>query len=117
MTLYACAAGGATYAVGFADVGQGQPVGPALAALWAAAARNIGSKGSHALAPLRGEGMTAHPQAGRQAFAGALGDGQRLEEQVAVFTRGTRVFQATMVGPKLDGEAVEMFFGALRLNP
>lgn len=117
MTLYACTAGGATYAVGFADVGQGQAVDPALAALWAAAAGNIGSKGSHALAPLRVEGMTAHPQAGRQAFVGALADGQRVEEQVAVFTRGMRVFQATMVGAKLDAEAVEMFFGALRLNP
>ncbi|MES2959550.1 MAG: hypothetical protein V4792_15270 [Pseudomonadota bacterium] len=115
MTLHACSAGGATYAVGFADVGQPQHVEPAIAELWAAAARNIGSKGSHAVAPLRLEGMTPQPQAGRQAFAGTLGDGQRVEEQVAVFARGTRVFQATMVGAKLEVDAVEMFFGALRL--
>jgi hypothetical protein len=115
MTLYACATGGATYAVGFADVGQPQWVGPALAELSAAAARNIGAAGLPAIAPLRVEGMTPHPQAGRLSLAGQLADGQRVEERVAVFARGTRVFQATMVGAKLDAEAVETFFGALRL--
>lgn len=115
MTLYACMAGGATYAVGFADVGQPLRVEPALAELSAAAARNIGAAGAHAVAPLRVEGMTPNPQAGRLALAGQLADGQRVEEQVAVFARGTRVFQATMVGAKLEAEAVEAFFGALRL--
>jgi len=116
MTLYACTAGGSTFAVGFADVGEPHRVDPALAQLWAAAARNIGSSASHAVVPLKVEGMTPQPQAGRKAFAGRLGDGQSVEEQVAVFARGTRVFQATMVGPKLDVEAVETFFGALRLS-
>ena len=116
MTLYACSAGGATYAVGFADVERPQQVEPALAALWAASARNIGSKGAHAAAPLRVEGMTPHPQAGRQAFAGTLSDGRPVEEQVAVFARGTRVFQATIVGAQPGVEAVEMFFGALRVT-
>ena len=115
MTLYACTAGGATYAVGFADVGQPQRVGRALAELSAAAARNIGAAGLPAAAPLRVEGTTPNPQAGRLSLAGRLADGQRVEEQVAVFARGTRVFQATMVGAKLDAEAVEAFFGALRL--
>ncbi len=115
MSLFACSAGGATYAVSFADVGQPQLVGPVLDELAAAAARNIGAKGSHAASPLRIEGMTPHPQAGRQAFAGQLSDGQRVVEQVAVFARGTRVFQATMLGARLDVEAVEAFFGALRL--
>jgi hypothetical protein len=115
MTLYACSAAGTTYAVGFADVGQPQLVGPALVELSAAAARNIDALGSQAMAPLRIEGMTPNPQASRQAFAGRLRDGQSVEEQVAVFARGTTVFQATMVGPKLATDTVETFFGALRL--
>lgn len=115
MTLYACTAGGATYAVGFADIGQPQRVERALAELSAAAARNIDSKGAHAVAPLRVEGMTPNPQAARQAFAGQLGDGRRVEEQVAVFARGTLIYQATMVGAKLEIDAIETFFGALRL--
>jgi len=114
MTLHACTAGGTTFALGHADVGELRRVEVALAELWAAAARNIGAAGAHAAAPLRIEGMTPQPQAGRQAFAGQLGDGRRVEEQVAVFARGTRVFQASMVGATLDAEAVETFFGALR---
>ena len=115
MTLYACSAGGATYAVGFADVGQPQRVERALAELSAAAARNIGSMGAPVVTPLRVEGMTPNPQALRQALAGQLGDGRQVEEQVGVFAHGTRVFQATMVGAKLHRDAVEAFFGALRL--
>ncbi len=115
MSLFSCSAGGATYAVAFADIGQPQLIGQALDELAAAAARNIGAMGSHAIAPSHIEGMTPNPHTGRQAFAGQLGDGRRVEEQVAVFSRGMRVFQATMVGEKLDVQAVETFFGALRL--
>lgn len=117
MSLFACSVGGVTYALGFADVGEPQRVGPALAELAAAAARNVGAEGSHITLPLRIDGMTPQPQATRQVFAGRLGDGQRVEEQVAVFARGTRVFQATVVGAQLDLQAVETFFGALRLSP
>ena len=61
--------------------------------------------------------MTPAPQAVRQALSGQLDDGRRVQEQVAVFVRGTRVFQATVVGAKLDTDAVETYFGALRLQP
>jgi hypothetical protein len=115
MSLFACAAGGATYAVGTADVGHLPLVEPALAQLWTAAARNIGAQDLTALVPLRVEGMAQSLQAGRRALHGSLADGQRVQEQVAVFARGTRVYQATVVGAKLDLDALETFFGALRL--
>jgi hypothetical protein len=115
MTLTACSTGGATYAVSFADVGQPALVGKALDELAAAAARNIDAKGAPTSAPLQIEGMTPNPRAARWAIAGRRGDDQRVEEQVAVFSHGTQVFQATMVGAKLDSEAIDMFFGALRL--
>jgi len=116
MTLYACSTGGATYAVSFADIGDPQRIERVLAELAAAAARNVGSTASPAVTPLRIDGMTPNARAVRQAFAGQLGDGQRVQEHVAVFARGTRVFQATVVGAKLDGDAVDTFFGALRLS-
>ncbi len=116
MILYACSAGGATYAVGFADIGNAQRVEAALAQLWAAAAGNIDAKGAHAVAPLRIEGMAPDGQAVRQAFAGRLADGQQVQEQAAVFARGTQVYQVTMVGHQLDADAIETFFGALRLT-
>lgn len=115
MTLYSCTAAGTTYAVAFADVGQPDLVGRALDELTTAAARNIGAGAAHTVTPLRVEGMTPNPHASRSALAGQLNDGRRVEEQVAVFSRGLRVFQATMVGKTLDSDAVETFFGAMRL--
>lgn len=117
MTLYACTAAGTTFAVAFADMEQPHLVSRALEELTASAARNIGADATHAVTPLRIEGMTPNPHAVRSALAGQLGDGRRVQEQVAVFSRGMRVFQATMVGKVLDAEAAETFFGALRLPP
>jgi hypothetical protein len=116
MTLYACSAGDTTYAVGFADIGQPHQVEGALAELTAAAARNIGSTGSGVSAPLHVAGMTPNPLAGRLALSGQRTDGRHVEMQVGLFARGTWVFQATMVGTRLDVDAIETFFGALRLQ-
>jgi hypothetical protein len=117
MALYACSAGDTTYAVGFADIAQPHQVEGALAELSAAAARNIGSTGSGVRsAPLQVGGMTPNPLARRLALSGQRTDGRHVEMQVGLFARGTRVFQATMVGTSLDVDAVETFFGALRLQ-
>lgn len=116
MTLWACSTGDVTYAVGFADVGQPLHVEPALAELAAAAARNIGSTEPATVAPLRVDGMTPNPRAGRRALFGQLADGRRVEVQAALFVHGTRVFQATMVGARLDTDATDTFFGSLRLQ-
>ena len=117
MSLHACIADGVTYAVAHADIGQPQGVDRALAEMASAAARNIDAVLSPAAGNLQVPGMTPNPQAGRHALSGRLANGQRVEEQSAAFARGTRVFQATMVGANLDAEAVDMFFGALRLSP
>ena len=37
-------------------------------------------------------------------------------EQVAVFARGTQVFQATVLGERMDAEAADTFFGSLRFR-
>lgn len=116
MTIYACAAGGATYAVAFADLGQAQLVERGLVALAESAARNIGAAPSADGLPAGVPGMTPNPRAQRLSLAGRLADGQPVQEQVAVFSRGTRVYQATVVGAHLGGEAIDMFFGALRLQ-
>lgn len=116
MTIYACSAGGATYAVGFADLGQPAQVGRGLSALAEASARNIGSALAADTAPVSVPGMTPNPQAQRLSLTGRLADGRPVQEQVAVFSRGTRVYQATVVGVQLQADAVDAFFGALRLQ-
>lgn len=115
MTLYACSAGGATYAVGFADLGRPQQVEPATAALADAAARNIGAPLPPDFVSAGVPGMTPNPKARRLSLTGRLADGTPVQEQVAVFSRGTRVYQATVVGAALAADDLESFFGALRL--
>jgi hypothetical protein len=117
MSLFACTAGGATYAVGSADVGYPHLVGRALEELATAAARNITAAGPQSVASVNVSGMTPQPRAARWALAGQLSDGRRVQEHVAVFARGSRIYQATVVGTQIDAEAVESFFGSLRLLP
>jgi hypothetical protein len=39
-----------------------------------------------------------------------------VQERAALFSHGTVVYQATMLGPRLDAQAQDMFFGALRVG-
>ena len=113
LTLHACTAGDdATYALAVADVQDPTRVSPALQALLASAADNIGA-GSGRPLPLAVRGATPNPVTQRVALTGTRSDGEPVQAQVAVFTKGTRVIQATVLGRRLDAEAADTFFGAL----
>jgi hypothetical protein len=113
LTLLACEAEDVTWALAFADVQDPARVGEALQALQAAAQANVAGSTARPL-PLQVAGATPHPASGRLAFEGRLPDGRPVHEQVAVFTKGTRVFQATALGARLLPEAAETFFSALQ---
>jgi len=113
LTLLACEAGDVTWALAFADVQDPARVGEALQALLAAARRNVAGSEPRAM-PLVVHGATPHADSQRVAFDGQLPDGRAVREQVAVFAKGTRVFQATAVGDRLPEDATETFFGALQ---
>lgn len=116
LALFACSAGGQTWALGFADVGDPARVAAALDELRTAAAGNLGAQATQPL-PLRVPGATPNPSSGRVLVDGKLPDGTVVQEQVAVFTLGTRVFQATVLGTQLPADAVDTFFGSLRVSP
>jgi hypothetical protein len=113
LTLHACTAADVTWALATADVVDPARVGPALEALLRSAADNIGARDPRPQ-PLTVAGATPNPGAGRVALEGRRSDGQVVQEQVAVFAKGTRVFQATVIGAMLPAEGVETFFGGLR---
>ncbi len=116
MVLYVCAAGGSTWALASADVVDPAQVGPALAELRAAAVQNLAA--SQALAtPLRVDGATPNPHSQRVEIRGRMPDGRVVTEQLALFARGTRVFQATVLGEELAVDATEAFFDGLRAGP
>ncbi|HET9646157.1 MAG TPA: hypothetical protein VFP68_23015 [Burkholderiaceae bacterium] len=114
MTVVACRAGGAMYALAFLDAGDPSKVGVALSALGDAAAANLDASSIQPLS-VNVSGMTPHSQAHGVTLVGRLPDGRPVHERLALFAKGTRVFQATMLGERLDAEALDTFFNSLHV--
>lgn len=116
LTLQACTAGGQTWGLAWADLGDPTLVGRALAELGTAAALNIGAA-SPATQALQVPGATPNPSSQRATLKGQLPDGKAVQMQLALFAHGTRVYQATVLGPQVGAEAAQNFLGALRIAP
>jgi hypothetical protein len=117
MSMFACSAGETVYALSFADVKDPARVGAALDELGRAAQSNLQSSTGAVSQAANVVGMTPHPQSVQWRLAGRLPDGRGVQERVVLFSHGTRVYQATMLGAKLDAAAEDSFFGALRVGP
>jgi hypothetical protein len=116
MQIAACRAGDVTWALAYADVADPVKVTPALAALRESAVGNL--KGSAtAVGALQIAGMTPNPQAERLRVRGGLPSGEAVTLEAGFFVRGTRVYQATVMGKALDAEALAMFFDGVKLLP
>jgi hypothetical protein len=116
MSMYACTAGDVTYAVAIADMADPAAVTPALGELARSARANLRASDSAASSALSVPGMTPNAQAAQWRIDGRLPDGRQVQEQMAVFAHGTRVHQATMVGPRIDAEARDTFFSGLAVG-
>ena len=115
MDMLVCTAGGATYALAFTDAAAPEGVTAALVDLRAVAARNLGAA-TPVASPVQVRGMTPNPMATRLRLSGQRPDGTAVQEQAALFAKGLRVYQASVVGPSLDDEAVDTFFSGLKLS-
>ncbi|MCM5678522.1 hypothetical protein M8A51_03135 [Schlegelella sp. S2-27] len=114
MMLHACSRGGLTFALTHAELQDPARVTPALGELRAAAAANLDGT-ERVVGAMQVPGMTPNPQALRLEVQGRRPDGSPLVQQVALFTKGTRVYQASVIGTRLPQEAVDSFFTGLRL--
>ena len=114
MQLSSCTAADSVYALSRIDVNRADRVTPVLQALREAAAGNIGGptavKGAQPV-----PGMAPHPLAQRLGWSSLRADGTPIAAQATFFTRGTQVYQATVVGARLDADALDTFFAALKL--
>lgn len=115
LLMYACSAAGATWALAFADVGDPAQVGAALDELGAAAASNLGAAAAPGV-PVDVVGATPNPSSRRLAVDGTAPDGRKVAERLVLFTKGTRVFQATVLGERIDAQAAASFFASLRVE-
>lgn len=117
MTLHACSAGDTVFALSFVDMKDPALVGAALDELAHALRSHLRAADAAASQAVTIPGMTPHPRAAQWRLAGELPDGRAVQERAALFSHGTVVYQATMLGPRLDAQAQDMFFGALRVGP
>jgi hypothetical protein len=118
MSLYACSAGDASYAIAFADMADPARVNTALDELGRMLAANLQATAPASSAPLAVAGMTPYEGTAAWRVEGRLPDGRAVQERAALFAYGTRVYQATVVASRLpDDEVLGSFFGGLRVTP
>lgn len=115
--LLACETGGIQFALAWAEVAAPTQVPQALAAWRSASLQAIGVRslpGDEAsttwAALVPGAAQALGVQARGQNPAGG-----EVQTRAVYFARGTQVFQAAVYGERLPAEALEAFFGGLRL--
>jgi hypothetical protein len=115
MHMASCSAAGSIYAVSQVDVADTAQLTPAIQALRALAADNLGGVVT-VVGPYPVRGMTAHPLAERLTVAGHRRDGSALRAAVVFFAKDRAIYQATVIGDQPNAEAVDTFFAALKLT-
>jgi hypothetical protein len=120
MELLACEAGGATWALSHAQLGDPARVGASLAALNESLAANLGMGAAPDGVAWLVPGMTPQPQARRLQLRGQRADGVQVRVEAGVFSHGTQVFQVVVMQPAqdsaADGEMLQAFFGSLKVR-
>jgi hypothetical protein len=110
-----CEAGGASYAVLWADVGSPAELAAALAQ-WKQASLATSHASVEREEPYQPRGALAQPQAVMLRATGRRADGTEVKSQSAYFARGNSVFQAVVFSPRLSAEMTEPFFAGLRFE-
>lgn len=110
-----CDAGGATYAVLFADIGDASRAGEALGQWKAATLANLRSAAAqeNAFYP---PGAIRLRQSLQVVASGQRSDGSAVQSQAAYFAQGRHVFQAVIYSDQIRPEAAEPFFSGLRFE-
>lgn len=113
--MLSCEAGGVTFGVATADVGDAGQVPAVLDGLAAAAASALRA-GKPRFTPFSPAGATPFTGNVSARLRGVRPDGKAVQESIRVFARGTRVFQASAIGGTLPDEAVKPFEDGLRFD-
>ncbi len=116
MTMFACADAGMTFSLGSLNTGDPTLVGSTLSALTKAARSNIQAR-TLSDAEARVPGMTPHPLARQMELSGHLHDGRSVNEWLVVFSKGTRVYQALVLGNPADAAMAQQFANGLKVLP
>jgi len=116
MAMLSCSAAEHVFAVASADMVDPARVGPALRALGEAARGNVNAQ-VQAQSAAQVPGMTPQADARHWRLEGLRPDGQAVRMQVLVFAHGTRVYQASVIGPSADDGVARPLFDSLAVRP
>ncbi|MBB2486657.1 hypothetical protein H5407_15635 [Mitsuaria sp. WAJ17] len=109
MGLAVCRAGGLSFSLSWSEMPRPDMLGPALLAMGEGLRQRL--KAPEAVwQAVQVPGMTPRPESGQQALAGP---GQQARQ--ALFSRGLKVYQLVMLGPRDDEPAWQNFVASVRL--
>jgi hypothetical protein len=113
LNMLSCEAGGATFALAWADLGQADRV-PAALTQWQAA--TLSSLKAAPDAARRWTQTVTHAERSEGlAVQGVRHDGSATQARVLYLARGTRIYQAAIYAPAIGGEESTTFFEGLQL--
>ncbi len=114
LTMLGCDAGGATFAVAVADLGDATKAASVLVQ-WQSLTLDNMKAGAPQVAPLKLSGAAA-PAPVLVKAQGKRADGSAVSGQAAYFAQGSQVFQVVVYAAKLPAEPAETFFSSLKFE-
>jgi hypothetical protein len=111
LNMLGCDAGGATFAVAFADTTDAGQAAAVLTQWRAATLANMRAQAPAEQAFTVAGGVVSV----RVAASGRRADGKPVQSQAVYFSQGPRVYQAVMYADKLQPDVADTFFAGLRL--
>ena len=112
LRLLGCDAGGATFAVAVADLGDAARAADVLTQWQAVTLANM-KAGAPQVTPLVLKGAAPSPAPVLVKAQGQRADGTTINGQAAYFAQGTQIFQAVVYAGKLSPDVAETYFASL----
>ena len=117
LSMTGCDAGGATFAVAVADLGDAAKAAPVLAQWQTLTLANMkASPQATQLVALKLPGATSQVPAVLVKAQGQRADGSAVTGQAAYFAQGSQVFQAVLYAGKISPDVSETFFSSLKFE-
>ncbi|MEO5670751.1 MAG: hypothetical protein ABIR26_08690 [Ramlibacter sp.] len=112
LVVLGCETGGATFALLFADLGNGGRANEVLGQWKKATLANLRGVAAREV-PFRPPGALALPASQQAVVVGQRADGSKVESHAAYFAHRTHVFQAVIYSGTLKPEVAETFFSGI----
>ena len=117
LSMLGCDAGGVTFAVAVADVGDAAQAGPVLAQWQTLTLANMkAAPSSQQPLTLKIPGVSPGLPVARLQAQGQRADGTAVSGQAAYFAQGSQLFQVVMYAPRIAPDVAETFFASLKFE-